>query len=54
MGEDEASPYPHLPSSPECYLTALPAQAGQEPLSQFPAWECHSLYSLWDGGLGNS
>ena len=43
-----------LPSSLECYQSVLPAQAGQEPLSQFPAWECHSLYSLWDGGLGNS
>lgn len=39
-----------LPSSLECYPSALPAQAGQEPLSQFPARECHSLYSLWDRG----
>ena len=39
-----------LPSSLECYQSVLPAQAGQEPLSQFPARECHSLYSLWDKG----
>ena len=39
-----------LPSSRECYPSALPAQAGQEPLSQFPARECHSLYSFWDRG----
>lgn len=40
----------YLPLSLEYYLSALLAQAGQEPLSQFLAQECHSLCTLWDRG----
>lgn len=47
------SPQYHLPLFPECYLSALPAQAGRESLSQFPAQECHPLHSVWDWGPGS-
>lgn len=49
MVQHEGFPHFRLSLSLEYYLSALPAQAGQEPLLiQFLAKECHFLYSLWD------